>query len=126
LDGREGRGRRGRDGAINGRTIMKRVAALLCLLMKPAGAAGQELTLLEQEEILKSGFSGCLQTQIKHPDNVGASRSLLEQYCRCVAHGTVVRTTRAGFDALKQNKTNPAMIANAHHIGQECRAQLVR
>lgn len=107
---------------------MRRLTTALFLLVQPAGVVGQEFTPQELEGMVKSGFAGCMQTQLNHPFRVGAERAILERYCRCTAQKLVARTTRAEADALKNNKemASPAMIAKAHHVDLECRADLAR
>ena len=107
---------------------MKRLTTVLFLIVQPVGVVGQEFTTLELEGMVKAGFAGCMHTQLNHPYKPGAERVILERYCRCAAQKLVARTTRAEAAALKNNKemASPAMIANAHHVGLECRAELAR
>jgi hypothetical protein len=108
---------------------MRRLSiAVVALAILSSMAAGQEFTPDELEDMVKSAFSGCMKTQLNHPDNAGADRSILQAYCRCTAHKTAARTTRREVDEFKKNDklAHATMIAKSHQIGQECRTEIAR
>jgi hypothetical protein len=79
--------------------IMMRLGSALFAVLIAASAAAQEFTPRELEDMVKSGFAGCMKTQLNLSANAGAPRSLVEEYCRCTAHKLAARTTRAECQA---------------------------
>lgn len=102
-------------------------AVSLALLLIGSMLCAQEFTPAEIDDMIKSGYAGCLRTQIKLPANEGAPIELIQKYCECTAKRTAARTTRAEVDAYQANDklASAAMITKAHQIGIECRAELV-
>lgn len=100
---------------------------VISLMFCATSAWPQEFTQAELDDMVKSGYAGCLRTQMKLPANEGAPIELIQKYCSCTANRAAVRTTRAEVDAYQVNKVaSPDMIEKAYQIGMECRADLER
>jgi hypothetical protein len=110
---------------------MSRLSAIvvsLALLPISSMLCAQDFTPVENDDMIKSGYAGCLRTQMKLPANEGAPLELIQKYCACTAKRTAARITRAEVDAYQANNklASAAMIAKAQQIGIECRAELAR
>lgn len=91
-------------------------------------ASAEDFTPYELEDMVKSGFAGCMKTQLGLAANAGASRELIEEYCRCTANKLAARATRAEFDEMTRNNglVTETLVVKAREIGLECREELAR
>jgi len=99
---------------------------VFCLLARSASA--QDFSPAELAGMVKSAYSGCMRSQLQNPNNAGATRELIEKYCVCTANRTASRSMRSDIAKYEANKglASEELIARAHEIGIECRAELAR
>jgi hypothetical protein len=87
----------------------------------------QEFTPFEIEDMIKAGYSSCLQSQLKSPGNAGADPALLRKYCQCFAHKFAARAQREDANRHERGDLLTArQITEIQAIGKECSAEITR
>jgi hypothetical protein len=108
---------------------LKVLAATIAAFSLPSlSVRAQDFSPSELAGMVKSAYSGCMQSQLQNPKNAGATRDLIEKYCACSANKTASRATRSDVEKYDANKglANEELITRAYQIGMECRAELAK
>jgi hypothetical protein len=105
---------------------MMRVELMVAVLLVPFAAMAQPITAAERNDAIRSGFAGCMRSQIAKIENAQAYTQLIEKYCACFANKQAARLTRQEMSEFEGNKglPNEHMITFAENIGNECKAEL--
>jgi hypothetical protein len=107
----------------HGESMRKTLFIALALFATPVVA--QEFTPFEMEDMEKSAASGCIQDQVKKPENRAASAKLMVSYCQCFGRKFAAMASKAEMTEIEKFGMREHNLEKIREISEQCRAEIV-